>query len=60
MGVAMCAAAAPGHFAVVNGRSTPLANPTAVTDEFWDAVTSCPVSALEVRDARSGDLLDAD
>lgn len=54
VGVAMCAAGAPDLFEVVDGRSRPLSSRVVADDRVWEALESCPVSAIEVRDPRTG------
>ncbi|MFE1956080.1 ferredoxin [Streptomyces sp. NPDC059524] len=58
MGTGICAGVAPHRFQVVDGRSTPSTEEFPPDDAVWDAVESCPMEALRVRDTVSGEVLD--
>ncbi|MEO3930543.1 ferredoxin [Micromonosporaceae bacterium B7E4] len=51
IGSGICAGMAPGHFRLVDGLSTPLAETVDPADPVVDAAESCPVEAILVRDA---------
>jgi len=56
IGAGMCTAIAPEHFEYRDGRSLPAASAVgAVDDELLDAVDSCPVQAITVRDRESAE-----
>ncbi|MGW3248565.1 ferredoxin [Streptomyces sp. NPDC001070] len=57
IGTGSCAGIAPGHFELRDGTSCPL-HPTAEPDELLiDAAESCPVEAITIRDASTGELI---
>ncbi|GAA4681858.1 ferredoxin [Phytohabitans rumicis] len=45
----MCAATAPGRFAIVDGVSRPISGLIDPDDAVVDAADMCPVEAIEVR-----------
>lgn len=57
IGNQMCVNVAGGHFALDQGRSRPVANPVAPSDDVLEAVELCPHSAITVRD-ESGALVE--
>ncbi|MEU3838587.1 ferredoxin [Streptomyces sp. NPDC028635] len=58
IGTGICAGVAPQRFQVVDGRSVPPAGELEPDEDVLDAVESCPVEALRVRDAVTGAVLD--
>jgi ferredoxin len=56
-GTGVCAATAPGHFRVVDGRSRPLAELADPADVVLAAAESCPVEAITVHDTETGEVL---
>lgn len=58
MGTGICAGVAPHRFRVVDGHSMPSTEEFPPDDAVWDAVESCPMEALRVRDTASGEVLD--
>ncbi|MGW4497942.1 ferredoxin [Micromonospora sp. NPDC004336] len=48
IGSGICAGTAPGHFALVDGLSRPLAERVAPDEALVDAADSCPVEAVVV------------
>jgi ferredoxin len=58
MGTGICAGVAPDVFQVVDGRSVPPAGTVPADENVLDAVESCPMEALRLRDAVSGEVLD--
>ncbi|MFF6918567.1 4Fe-4S domain-containing protein [Streptomyces sp. NPDC012466] len=58
MGTGICAGVAPHRFQVVDGRSVPPAGPFPAEEDVLDAVESCPMEALRVLDAVSGEVLE--
>jgi ferredoxin len=56
IGSGVCAGTAPRHFALgEDGKSHPLASPVAADDAVLDAAASCPMEAIAVVDADTGD-----
>jgi ferredoxin len=53
----MCAAMAPKHFILDGPHSRPLLDETDPDDDVIDAAESCPVEAITVRDAATGELI---
>lgn len=51
IGSGICAGAAPEHFVLLEGLSQPLAALVEPADAVLDAAGSCPMEAIEVRDA---------
>ncbi|MDX2847823.1 MULTISPECIES: ferredoxin [Streptomycetaceae] len=57
IGTGSCAGIAPEHFELRDRKSCPR-HPTAEPDELLvDAAESCPVEAITIRDATSGELI---
>jgi ferredoxin len=54
-GTGICAGTAPQHFRVVDGVSVPLQPSTGAADQVLDAAYSCPMEAITVRDAATGE-----
>jgi ferredoxin len=58
---ACCLSIAPKHFALGDdGRSHPAAALIEADESVLDAVASCPMEAIRVHDAKSGELIDPD
>ncbi|THA24101.1 ferredoxin [Streptomyces sp. RKND-216] len=57
MGTGICAGIAPHRFRVIDGRSVPTPEESPPDQEVWDAVESCPMEALRILDAASGEIL---
>lgn len=57
IGSGMCAGTAPEHFELRDGCSHPLRSPVRPADEVRDAAESCPVEAITVQDAESGEIV---
>jgi ferredoxin len=57
IGSGMCAATAPNHFILDADRSRPLAEQIEPDDVVIDAAESCPVEAIVVTDAATGERL---
>jgi ferredoxin len=57
VGSGVCAAAAPGHFRVVQGTSRPRAALIEPDEAAVGAADLCPVEAIAIRTASSGDLI---
>jgi ferredoxin len=56
IGSGVCAGTAPRHFALgEDGRSHPLTSPIAADDAVLDAAASCPMEAIAVDDADTGE-----
>ncbi|MCW2642412.1 MAG: hypothetical protein JWP76_4718 [Dactylosporangium sp.] len=59
IGSGSCAGVAPGHFALgADNRSHPLAPEVAPHEAVLDAVASCPVEAITVVDAATGEVVE--
>jgi ferredoxin len=56
-GSGVCAATAPGHFRVVDGRSRAAAELADPADVVLAAAESCPMEAITIRDAETGQTL---
>jgi ferredoxin len=56
-GSGVCAATAPRHFRVVDGRSRPAAELADPADPLLAAAESCPMEAITIRDAHTGQTL---
>ncbi|MBF6126084.1 ferredoxin [Nocardia brasiliensis] len=57
LGSGMCVGMAPEHFTLVDGRSSPIAE-TVAPDEFVvDAAESCPIEAIRVLAAGTGEVI---
>lgn len=57
IGSGVCTGTATGHFTLVNERSHPAAEFIDPDDAVLDAAESCPVEAILVRAAESGEVL---
>jgi ferredoxin len=57
IGSGICAGTAPAHFRVVDGVSHPTRPEIEPAAEALDAAESCPVEAISVWDAGTGELL---
>lgn len=57
MGTGICAGIAPDHFQVVDGLSVPPPGEVLPDETVRDAVESCPMEALRILDAGSGEVL---
>lgn len=57
IGAGICAGAAPRHFRLVDGFSTPTSPIIDPAEQVIDAAESCPVEAIAVRDAASDRLI---
>lgn len=58
VGNAMCTTLAPGVFALDDNRQSDVVNPAADTEEkILEAAENCPVSAIVVEDAQTGERL---
>ncbi|GDY31461.1 ferredoxin [Gandjariella thermophila] len=57
IGSGICAATAPNHFTLDADRSRPLAELVEPDDVVIDAAESCPVEAIAVSDASTGERL---
>lgn len=55
IGAGLCAANAPGRFRVTDGRSEPVAGRVPAADEVLEAAELCPMEAISVRDADTGE-----
>ncbi|MBB5913847.1 ferredoxin [Nocardia transvalensis] len=49
LGSGLCAATAPEHFVIVDGRSRPVAERAEPAEAVVDAAESCPIEAILVR-----------
>lgn len=59
IGAGSCVGVAPGRFALGgDGRAHPARGVIEADDAVLDAVTSCPVEAIRVHDARTGEPVD--
>ncbi|MFF2625457.1 ferredoxin [Kitasatospora griseola] len=56
-GTGICAGIAPDHFRVVDGRTVLSAEETRPDETLRDAVESCPMEALRILDADSGEVV---
>lgn len=57
IGSGMCAGIAPEHFRLTGRRSRPVNEQIAPDEDVIEAGESCPVEAILVRDARTGEVL---
>lgn len=57
LGSGMCTGLAPEHFTLVDGRSSPIAEVVQPDDLLIDAAESCPIEAILVRAADTGEVL---
>jgi ferredoxin len=57
IGSGMCTGTAAAHFTLVDGYSTPVAESVEADESIIDAAESCPVEAILVRAAESGQIL---
>ena len=57
IGSGMCVGIAPDHFQLAGRRSSPVAARTGPQEAVLDAGENCPVEAILVRDARTGEVL---
>ncbi|GAA2776450.1 ferredoxin [Saccharopolyspora taberi] len=57
IGSGMCVGTAPDHFELVDGFACPRKAEIEQADEVIDAAESCPVEAISVREAATGELL---
>lgn len=57
IGSGVCTGAAPKHFVLVNGLSSPVAELITPDDGVTDAADSCPVEAITVRDTADDRLI---
>lgn len=57
IGSGMCAALVPTHFQLVDGRSTPVRREVDADESVLDAADNCPVEAIVVRHAVTGEVL---
>ncbi|MEV0056728.1 ferredoxin [Saccharopolyspora shandongensis] len=57
IGSALCVGIAPEHFELVEGFSRPRRPEVDPAEEVTDAAESCPVEAITVRDAGTGEVL---
>ncbi|MFK3984682.1 ferredoxin [Micromonospora sp. NPDC050397] len=57
IGSGVCAGAAPKHFVLVDGLSTPVAELITPSEPVTDAADSCPVEAITVRDTADDRLI---
>ncbi|KAA8885892.1 ferredoxin [Nocardia colli] len=57
LGSGMCTGLAPEHFTLVDGRSSPIAEVVQPDDLLIDAAESCPIEAILVRAADTGEIL---
>ncbi|MFI6998698.1 ferredoxin [Nocardia sp. NPDC050175] len=57
LGSGMCTGLAPDHFTLVDGRSSPITEVVPPDDLLIDAAESCPIEAILVRSAESGEIL---
>jgi ferredoxin len=56
IGSGVCAGTAPRHFALgEDNRSHPLSSPVAADEAVLDAAASCPMEAIRVTDADTGE-----
>ncbi len=57
IGSGMCVGTTPDHFTLVDGHSTPAAEIVAPDDTLVDAAEYCPVEAILIRAADSGEII---
>ncbi|NYI04812.1 ferredoxin [Allostreptomyces psammosilenae] len=57
VGSGICVGRAPGRFVLEGGRSRPVGERVEGDQEVVEAAESCPMEAIEVRDAITGELL---
>jgi ferredoxin len=57
MGTAMCVGTAPDRFTLVDGKSSAVADRTPFDDDVLAAAETCPVEAITVRDAATGEVI---
>ncbi|WP_378731357.1 ferredoxin [Nocardia brasiliensis] len=57
LGSGMCTGLAPEHFTLIDGRSSPTAEIVTPDDLVIDAADSCPVEAILVRAADTGEII---
>ncbi|MFJ4675811.1 MULTISPECIES: ferredoxin [unclassified Kitasatospora] len=58
IGSGLCARTAPADLALApDGRATPVRPSTAGSEQLTEAAEMCPVEAITVRDATTGDLV---
>ncbi|WP_433655663.1 ferredoxin [Nocardia sp. CA-128927] len=57
LGSGMCTGLAPEHFTLVDGRSSPIAEVVVPDDLLTDAAESCPIEAILIRSAETGEIL---
>lgn len=57
IGSGMCVGVAPEHFTLEGWYSSPTKSQVEPADEVIDAVESCPVEAITVRDTDTGALV---
>jgi ferredoxin len=60
IGSGLCAANAPGSFRVVDGRSEPVTDRVTPADDVIEAADLCPMEAISVRDAATGEPVSTD
>jgi ferredoxin len=59
IGAGVCVGTAPRHFALgTDERSHPLTSPVEPDEAVLDAAASCPVEAIEVTDAGTGEAVE--
>ncbi|MEV6967708.1 ferredoxin [Hamadaea sp. NPDC051192] len=59
IGSAMCVGVAGDRFALDgDARSAPLVSPVEADERVRDAAANCPMEAIELRDATTGELID--
>ncbi|MDG9704721.1 ferredoxin [Streptomyces sp. DH37] len=56
-GTGLCVGAAPEHMRLDGGRARPVARDTAPDQRVADAAETCPMEAIRVRDAATGEVL---
>jgi ferredoxin len=55
IGSGMCTGSAPAYFRLVDGKSVPVRDEVDADETVVDAAESCPMEAILVRDATTGD-----
>jgi ferredoxin len=55
VGSGLCVGIAPAHFDLVDGRSRPPAAPVDAEDGLLDAAECCPMEAIAITDASTGE-----
>jgi ferredoxin len=55
IGSGMCTGSAPAYFRLVDGTSQPVHDEVDADEPVADAAESCPMEAIRVRDAATGD-----